>query len=174
MNNNITLFVTLNAKKVTIWAEKETSGPSEGDVGPFWASSASRKQNVGPSRAPASFHMCQMIPTHCHMLQKTSSCLRWRPVHQNQSSHLQWVIPPMSGSAKVSLVRTSFLFLVQWLITTLSYLCHPNNHMMGSSAPWRSELIISPCVPIHWYLSVGCGPAHQELRPPWAHQSSGS
>jgi hypothetical protein len=39
---------------------------------------------------------------------------------------------------------------------------------MGSSAPWRSELIISPCVPVHWYLSVGYGPTHQKLRPPWA------
>jgi hypothetical protein len=37
---------------------------------------------------------------------------------------------------------------------------------MGSSAP--SKLIISPCVPILWYLSVGYGPEHQKLRPPWA------
>ena len=50
----------------------------------------------------------------------------------------------------------------------------PSNHLMGSSAPWRSELIISPCVPVHWYLSVGYGPAHQKLRPPWAHHSSRS
>jgi hypothetical protein len=60
----------------------------------------------------------------------------------------------------------SFFLLVQRLIITLSCLCHPNNHLMGSSAPWRSELIISPCVPVHWYLSVGYGPAHQKLRPP--------
>jgi hypothetical protein len=52
---------------------------------------------------------------------------------------------------------------------TLSCLCHPSNHLMGSSAPWRSELIISPCVPVLWYLSAGYGPAHQKLRPPWAH-----
>jgi hypothetical protein len=54
---------------------------------------------------------------------------------------------------------------MQRLIITLSCLCHPNNHLMGSSAPWRSELIISPCVPVHWYLSAGYGPAHQKLRP---------
>ena len=149
--------------------KRETSGPSEGDVGPFWARSTSKRQNVGPYRAPASCHTCQMIPTHCHMLQKTSSCLRWRPVHQKQSSHLQWVIPPRPGSTKVSWVRTSFFFLVQWLITTLSCLCHPNIHLMGSSAPWRSELIISPCVPVLWHLFIGYGPTHKKLRPPWAH-----
>jgi hypothetical protein len=82
--------------------------------------------------------------------------------------------PLKPGSAKASWVRTSFFFLVQWIIAKLSCLCHPSNHPMGSSAPWRSELIISPCVPVHWYLSAGYGPAHQRLRPPWAHQSSGS
>jgi hypothetical protein len=30
-------FVTLNAKNVKIELKRETSGPSEGDVGPFWA-----------------------------------------------------------------------------------------------------------------------------------------
>jgi hypothetical protein len=55
---------------------------------------------------------------------------------------------------------TSFFLPVQKLITTLSFLCHPSNHLMGSSAPWRSELIISPCVLVHWYLSIGYGPAH--------------
>jgi hypothetical protein len=57
---------------------------------------------------------------------------------------------------------------------TLSCICHPNVHLMGSSAPWRSELIISPCAPILWYLSAGHGPAHQKLRPPGAHQSKTS
>jgi hypothetical protein len=58
-------------------------------------------------------------------------------------------------------MRASFFFSVQGLVTTLSCLCHPNVHLMGSSAPWRSELIISPCAPILWYLSAGHGPAHQ-------------
>jgi hypothetical protein len=102
---------------------------------------------------------------------KRPACPGWRPVHQKPSSHLQWVIPPRSGSAKVSWVRTSFFFFMQGLISTLSCLCHPSNHLMGSSAPWRSELIISPCVLVHWYLSAGYGPAHQRLCPPWAHQS---
>ena len=71
-------------------------------------------------------------------------------------------------------MRASLFFSVHGLIITLSCLCHPNFHLMGSSAPWRSELIISPCVPILWYLSVGHGPAHQKLRPPGAHQSETS
>jgi hypothetical protein len=52
-------------------------------------------------------------------------------------------------------MRASFFSYVQGLITQLSCLCHPNVHLMGSSAPWRSELIISPCAPILWYLSAG-------------------
>jgi hypothetical protein len=58
-------------------------------------------------------------------------------------------------------MRASLFFSVQGLVTTLSCLCHPNVHLVGSSAPWRSELIISPCAPILWYLSAGYGPAHQ-------------
>src|ERR1700722_4679574 len=52
-------------------------------------------------------------------------------------------------------MKASFLFSVHGLVTKLSCLCHPNVHLMGSSAPWRSELIISPCSPILWYLSAG-------------------
>jgi hypothetical protein len=71
-------------------------------------------------------------------------------------------------------MRASLFFSVHGLVITLSCLCHPNVHLMGSSAPWRSELIISPCAPILWYLSAGHGPAHQKLRPPGAHQSETS
>jgi hypothetical protein len=147
------------------------SGPSEGDIGPFWARSASKKQNVGPPGAPATYHTCQIIPAHCHMLQKTSN-LPWVASYPSKTIISSAVgDPPRSGSAKASWVRTSFFLFMQGLFTTLSCLCHPNNHLMGSSAPWRSELIISPCVPVHWSLSAGYGPAHQRLRPPWAHQS---
>ena len=148
----------------------ETSGPYEGDVGPFWARSASKRQNVGPSRAPASCHTCQMIPAHCHMLQKTSS-LHWVASCPSKAIISSAVgDPPRPGFAKVSWVRTSFFFFfMQGIIMMLSCLCHPNNHLMGPSAPWRSELIISPCVPVFWYLSAGHGPAHQKLHPPWAH-----
>jgi hypothetical protein len=59
-------------------------------------------------------------------------------------------------------MKASFFFSVYGLVTKLSCLCHPNVHLMGSSAPWRSELIISPCAPILWYLSAGYGPAHQK------------
>jgi len=151
--------------------KRETSGPSEGDVGPFWARSTSNRQNVGPPRAPASCHTCQMVQAHCHILQKTSSLPWVASCPSKPSSHLQGVIPPRSISAKVSWWGRPSVFFMQGLIMTLSSLCHPNNHLMGSSAPWRSELIISPCVPVLWYLSTGYGPAHQRLRPPWAHQS---
>jgi hypothetical protein len=52
-------------------------------------------------------------------------------------------------------MKASFFFSVYGLVTRLSCLCHPNVHLMGSSAPWRSELVISPCAPILWYLSTG-------------------
>jgi hypothetical protein len=71
-------------------------------------------------------------------------------------------------------MRASFFLSVHGLVTHQSCLCHPNVHLMGSSAPWRSKLIISPCAPILWYLSAGHGPAHQKLRPPGAHQSKTS
>jgi hypothetical protein len=85
--------------------------------------------------------------------------------------HLPGADPHRLGLCQDVLMRASFFFSVQGLVTTLSCLCHPNVHLMGSSAPWRSELIISPCAPILWYLSAGHGPAHQRLRPPGAHQS---
>jgi hypothetical protein len=85
------------------------------------------------------------------------------------SYHLQGLIPHRSNLCQSVLMRVSFFFSMQGLVITLSCLCHLSNHLMGSSAPWRSELIISPCVPILWYLSAGYGPAHQRLRPPWAH-----
>jgi hypothetical protein len=99
------------------------------------------------------------------------ACPGWRPIHQGQRPICKGLIPIGQISAKNVLMRASFFFFVQGLVTTLSCLCHPSNHLMGSSAPWRSELIISPCAPILWYLSAGHGPAHQRLRPPWAHQS---
>jgi hypothetical protein len=71
-------------------------------------------------------------------------------------------------------MRAFFSSLCMGSSQTLSCICHPNVHLMGSSAPWRSELIISPCAPILWYLSAGHGPAHQKLRPPGAHQSKTS
>jgi len=152
-----------------LWAKRETSGPSEGDVGPFWERSTSKKQNVGPLGASATYHMCQIVPTHCHMLQKMSS-LHWVASCPSKIIISSTVSDPSRpSSSKKFWVMTFFFFFIQGLITMLSCLCHPNNHQVGSSAPWRSELIISPCVPVHWYLSTGYGPAHQKLRPPWAH-----
>jgi hypothetical protein len=87
------------------------------------------------------------------------------------SYHLQGLVPHRSNLYQSVLMRMSFFFSMQGLVITLSCVCHPSNHLMGSSAPWRSELIISPCAPILWYLSTGYGLAHQRLRPPWAHQS---
>jgi hypothetical protein len=92
----------------------------------------------------------------------------WRPIHLGQCPICKGHDPHRLGLCQNVLMMASFFFSVQGLVTTLSCLCHPNNHLMGSSAPWRSELIISPCAPILWYLH---GPAHQRLRPPGAHQS---
>jgi hypothetical protein len=91
--------------------KRETSGPSEGDVGPFWASSASRRQNVGPSGAPATCHMCQIVPAHCHMLQKSSSLPWVASCPSKPSSHLQGAIPPRSNLCQSVLVRASFCLL---------------------------------------------------------------
>ena len=101
-----------------------------------------------------------MAPRWCPRASKgaRSTCSGSTPLGWAQPKHPGWKCPSSS--------------LVQRLDQSLSYLYPwwgPNNHLMGSSAPWRFELIISPCVPIHWYLSVGHGPAHQKLRPPWAH-----
>jgi hypothetical protein len=49
---------------------------------------------------------------------------------------------------------------------------HPSG---GLLAPWRSELIISPCVPVHkGTCPSGMVLKHQQIRPPWAHKSQGS
>jgi hypothetical protein len=67
-----------------------------------------------------------------------------------ETFHLKWVNPPGLGSAKVSWMERPSSSQVQNLNQALSCLYPwwgPNNHLMGSLAPWRSELIISPCVP---------------------------
>jgi hypothetical protein len=97
-----------------------------------------------------------------------ASCPSW------STSICQGLIPISQIYAKNVLMRAFFSSLCMGSSQTLSCICHPNVHLMGSSAPWRSELIISPCAPILWYLSAGHGPAHQKLRPPGAHQSKTS
>jgi hypothetical protein len=110
----------------------------------------------------------------CHVPQKSSILPWWRPDQLSQRPICKGLIPIGYGLCQNVLMRASFFFSVYGLVTRLSCLCHPNVHLMGSSAPWRSELIISPCAPILWYLSAGHGPAHQRLRPPGAHQSKTS
>jgi hypothetical protein len=75
--------------------------------------------------------------------------------------HLPGAVPHRQIYAKDVLMRAFFSSVCMGSSQTLSCICHPNVHLMGSSAPWRSELIISPCAPILWYLSAGHGPAHQ-------------
>ena len=87
------------------------SGSSEGDVGPFWARSASNRQNVGPSRAPASCHTCQMVQAHCHILQKMSSLPWVASCPSKPSSLLQGLIPPRLDLCHSVLVRVSFCLL---------------------------------------------------------------
>jgi hypothetical protein len=49
-------------------------------------------------------------------------------------------------------MRASLFFSVQGLVTNI---VQPLPSQRPSEAPWRSELIISPCAPILWYLSAG-------------------
>jgi hypothetical protein len=123
---------------------------------------SSNKPDVGSLGAPATCYVCQRRPN------TLPSCSRKRPtnhggvlIHQDLRPICKGADPHRPGLCHNVLMRASFFFSVQGLVTTLSCLCHPNVHLMGSSAPWRSELIISPCAPILWYLSAGHGPAHQ-------------
>ena len=90
-----------------------------------------------------------------HPTSLVASCPSW------SMSICQGLIPISHNLCHNVLVRASLFLSVHGLVTHLSCLCHPNVHLMGSSAPWRAELIISPCAPILWYLSAGHGPAHQ-------------
>jgi hypothetical protein len=95
----------------------ETSGPYRGDVGPFRAKSSSSKPDVGPSGAPATCYVCQTSPTHCHMLQKSSS-LPWVASNPSRStSHLQGADPHGSNPCQNVLMRASFFFSMQGLVT---------------------------------------------------------
>jgi hypothetical protein len=146
----------------------------QGPIGETLALSGQNHHPTNQTLAPLGL----LQPAMCaKQAQHTATCSRnrpaypgWRPDHQDHRPICKGLIPMGQISTKNVLMRASFFF-VQWLVTTLSCLCHSSNYLMGSSAPWRSELIISPCAPILWYLSAGHGPAHQRLRPPWAHQS---
>jgi hypothetical protein len=149
----------------------ETSGPFRGDVGPFRAKSSSSKPDVWPLWGSCNLLCVPRRPNTLLSAPENVQLVLVASYPSRSTSHLQGADPHRLGLCQNVLMRASFFFSVQGLVTTLSFLCHPSNHLMGSSAPWRSELIISPCAPIPWYLSVGHGPAHQKLRPPGAHQS---
>jgi hypothetical protein len=125
--------------------------------------------NVAPAGPPAS---CQHVPN-----QPTSKLPRPLEIVQASmvTSYPSWSMSICQGLFPTSLCQKRpdegvLPPLRAWAHhKTLSCICHPNVHLMGSSAPWRSELIIPPCAPILWYLSAGHGPAHQRLRPPGAH-----
>jgi hypothetical protein len=153
--------------------EQKSQGvkPLKGDVGPFRAQKPSNKQNVALPGAPATCHTCQTSPTWLPRALEVVQHHWWRPVHHGPRPICQGLIPTSHNLCHNVLMRASLFPSVHGLVTHLSCFCHPNVHLMGSSAPWRSELIISPCAPILWYLSAGHGPAHQRLRPPGAHQS---
>ena len=129
----------------------KTSRPTEGDVGPFLGKMQHKMTNVGPLWASKPCHTCQLP-------YQTATLSRWRQWllgdvlgHQREMFHLKWVNPLGLGLAKVSRMEHPSSSQMQKLNQALSCLCPwwgPNNHLMGSSAPWRSELIISPCVPV--------------------------
>ena len=94
----------------------------------------------------------------CQLPCQTATCSRWHhePIgdvlgHTKQTFHWKWVNPPRSGSTKAPLMERPLLL---WCKTLINH--HPIFspwwglciHLVGSSSPWRSELIISPCVPI--------------------------
>jgi hypothetical protein len=66
------------------------------------------------------------------------------------TSHCKRANPARSSSARVPLVERPPLLRCKTFDPPLSclYPLMGCQHPMGSSAPWRSELIISPCVPI--------------------------
>jgi hypothetical protein len=149
----------------------ETSGPYEGDVGPFQGiiiiQQAKRWPLWGSCNLPCVPNKPSTLPSAPENVQPVlGGVLSIKAIIPSAGAD-----PHRSNLCQNVLMRVSFFFSMQGLVITLSCLCHPSNHLMGSSAPWRSELIISPCAPILWYLSAGHGPAHQRLRPPWAHQS---
>ena len=71
--------------------------------------------------------------------------------------HWKGVIPPRPGSAKVPLMERPLLLRCKTLINHCP-VSAPwwglNIHLVGSSAPWRSELIISPCVLVQMVSSM--------------------
>jgi hypothetical protein len=93
-------------------------------------------------------------------------------------SHWKRPNPPRSSSVRVPLVERPPLLWCKSPDPSLSYLCP----LMGSQHP--SDGLFSPmevetdhlpmCTGPKWYLSVEHDPAHQQLHPPWAHQSQGS
>ena len=79
---------------------------------------------------------------------------------------LQWRghNPPRLSSARVPLVERPPLLRCKAPGPSLSCLCP--HHLMGCSAPWRSKLIISPCVPVQmvpvrraWYCTSKATPS---------------
>jgi hypothetical protein len=85
--------------------------------------------------------------------------------------------PPRYESAKMPLVECPPL--LQCKSSDLSLPLLGSQHPFGGIlAPWRSEIIISPCVPTHkghkGTCPLGMILKHQHIRPPWAHKSQGS
>ena len=92
-------------------------------------------------------------PTRCHMLQKSSKLPGWRPDQPSQRPICKGLIPIGHDLCQNVLMRASFFFSVQGLVTTLSFLCHPNIHLMGSSTPMEVRanhlpMCTDPLVPV--------------------------
>ena len=151
------------------------SSPPEGDIRPFWGQCSIQKLDVSPPWALPSYHTCQ---------QPCPSAIRswWRHKppgevlgHLGPTFHCKWVNPPRPGSNKVPLMERPLLL---WCKTSVKH-CPVSAPLMGCQQP--SDGLFSPmevwidhlpmCTVPKWYLSVGHGPAHQKICPPWAHQS---
>jgi hypothetical protein len=138
-------FKTLNEQKVRRQALlRET-------LGLFGARAASRSQTL------ALFGLfqtatCANNPLHLpYAHDDITSLLVTSLGHLGPTFHCKWVNPPRSGSTKVPLMERPLLLRCKSSIKhcpVSAPLTGLSNHLMGSSAPWRSELIISPCVPV--------------------------
>jgi len=151
--------------------------PLRGTLALSRASAASRSQTLALlglfQTATHANHLVQLPCAHDDVISlPVTSWVIW-----SQHSTASGSIPLAPAQPKFPLWNVLFISGAKALI----YL-HPRSPPDGVSAsiwwalqPHGGQSWSSPHVyRFKWYLSVGHGPAHQKLCPPWAHQSQGS
>jgi hypothetical protein len=125
-------------------------------LGPFRATLASWRKTLGLLGPPETATRATWHTTVFQNLQSVE-------LHHKMSWVMSWAFQGQHPSGKgTTPLGTGLLRYLCWNVLLFSdvkpliYLCpllrsqHPSD---GLSAPWRSELIISPCVSIHWVWS---------------------